>query len=239
MFWKDPLFQVIRRIDVDKAVDSQIDGVCFVEVAIGSKASDLKIAAEGTPLLMLKNENCSPEKYLAQVKADADTLGKFGAKTVVIAADRDSLLMQYLSPRSSSSSLEWFEALQSALTALKEANFFVGCAICIDELCPGGIDLTEGLNWAHSLEEQCVDFLVLSCGTKDFPALFDRRRTYTKEKKLNLEGYISEPWLASAIEISKSLSVPCFAFGNPNTIQNVPSLLRGSRVTGIVLNKCN
>jgi len=116
----------------------------------------------------------------------------------------------------------------------KQIKNYSGVALCIEELCPGGFDATDGIEWALKIEELGADFLIITSGTEDFPALKHRRKTQSSHSDLE-ESYEIEPWLASGIWVLGRLKVPIFAMGAPNNLKHAKKLAQKLGYAGLIL----
>lgn len=92
----------------------------------------------------------------------------------VLGADNDGLLHAALSPRTAAEPdharrvariLEMHEVVSSACGAP------VDVALVVEELCPGGLDATEGINAATALQARGVRRIYAGAGTAALPAL--------------------------------------------------------------------
>lgn len=119
-----------------------------------------------------------------------------------LSVDEDGELAKIASPRTSP-----YPDLNSRIDALL-ANFKPGqgVALTVEELCPGGLDPTDGIAIAKAFEKAGAKFIIASGGTKDFPALKYRRTTQTSKA----ENY---PWLASAYWLIGRVNIPVYAAG--------------------------
>lgn len=124
-------------------------------------------------------------------------------------------------------------ALQ-AFGALREHIPQVGVALCVEELCPGGLDPTEGIAIAQAFEFAGASFVVASGGTADFPALKWRRPTQKKDQAETHFADENEIWLASATWLAGRLSIPVFAQGPVQSHQKVRMLAQQCGLTGFV-----
>ncbi len=139
-----------------------------------------------------------------------------------LAIDEDNTLIRLASPRTSS-----LPNLKSRIrTLIKHLKPGSGVALTIEELCPGGLDLTDGLLIAKAFEKSGAKFIIISSGTIDFPSLKNRKMTKLSIKKMN---YI---WLASACFLVGRIFIPIYAQGNFD-LPIKRSLLRRAKACGL------
>lgn len=136
-----------------------------------------------------------------------------GVKRVVLAADADSLWQKVLSPRYLNQDLLHRQTpfLQLFQTMQKIIDDVV-VLLTVEELAPGGMDATDGIFIAQSLERLGLKEIIATSGTKDFMPLYDRRDT---RKKHDAPDFLSnEPGLACALWLRQytGLMVSCAAF---------------------------
>ncbi len=146
---------------------------------------------------------------------------------VVFGADDDGLFQSALSPRTNGAvdeagrrarALHAFAAVRSALPA----KTLLGVAIVVEELCPQGLDPTEGIAHARAFAAAGAAFLVASGGTAALPALKDRQ----KGRSLGP----SEEWLWSAAWLVGAVDVPVIAQG---PAQSMDAALAKARALGL------
>jgi hypothetical protein len=119
-----------------------------------------------------------------------------------LVVDEDGELAKIASPRTSP-----YPDLQSRINALmSHLKPEQGVALTVEELCPGGLDPTDGIAIAQAFEKAGAKFMIASGGTRDFPALKYRRTTQTTKA----ENYA---WLASAHWLIGRVSIPVYAAG--------------------------
>jgi hypothetical protein len=119
-----------------------------------------------------------------------------------LSVDEDGELAKIASPRTSPYP-DFQSRVDALLVHLKPGQ---GVALTVEELCPGGLDPTDGIAIAQAFEKAGAKFIIASGGTKDFPALKYRRTTQTSKA----ENY---PWLASAHWLIGRVNIPVYAAG--------------------------
>jgi len=148
---------------------------------------------------------------------------------LVLRADDDGPLQQMMSPRTNPMLLE-----QRIEMIMDELQIGIGVALTVEELCPGGMDATDGIAFAKAFEEAGASFLIASGGTNDFPALKHRRRTQIKDERPDVLLESPEPWLASAAWLVPHVKIPVFAQGEPDNLDNALRLAEQLGLKGIV-----
>lgn len=116
--------------------------------------------------------------------------------------DEDGILAKLASPRTSN-----LPDLETRITALLE--YFKpgqGVALTVEELCPGGLDPTDGILIAQAFEKAGAQFIIASGGTADFPVLKYRRDTQIQKTP-------NHAWLSSACWLMGRVKIPVFAQG--------------------------
>ncbi|MBI1949069.1 MAG: hypothetical protein HYS27_25500 [Deltaproteobacteria bacterium] len=94
-------------------------------------------------------------------------------RTPVLAVDDDGLLQAALSPRTGGAD---DRARLARLLAVHRACGPVDVALCVEELCPGGLDATDGIEAARALAAQGAGTIYASGGTRAFGPLFHRTK---------------------------------------------------------------
>ncbi len=132
----------------------------------------------------------------------------------VVIADDDSSWQQALSPRyhSHKTVQERLVPFLQHLAEISEAHGQFVVALTVEELCPGGLDPTDGIIIAQACEAAGASAIIASGGTADFPALKWRRPTQRKATDEILPT--NEPWLASAAWLLGRVSIPVYAKGH-------------------------
>lgn len=139
-----------------------------------------------------------------------------------LSVDEDGPLIKIASPRTSMLP-DLKSRIEVLIKYLKPEN---GVALTVEELCPGGLDLTDGLLIAKAFEKSGAKFVIASSGTIDFPSLKNRKATKLLNKKAN---YI---WLTSACFLVKQISIPIFAQGSFD-FPVEDSLIREAKFNGL------
>jgi hypothetical protein len=119
-----------------------------------------------------------------------------------LSVDEDGPLAKLASPRTSP--LPDIGARIAAL--LEKFTPGQGLALTVEELCPGGLDPTDGILMAQAFEKAGAKFIIASGGTADFPALKNRRSTKTQKDS-------NHAWLASACWLIGKVKIPVLAQG--------------------------
>ncbi|MBH1988595.1 MAG: hypothetical protein I8H75_03845 [Myxococcaceae bacterium] len=135
--------------------------------------------------------------------------------------DEGGELAQIFSPRTSC-----FQTLDERLHfAMRSFKMGMGIALCVEELCPGGLDPTDGIRIAQAFERAGARFVIASGGTSDFLALKDRRMTRIQKDP-------NHAWLASACWLIGRVAVPVYAQGYFDEEPD-PSLMDQAKVSGL------
>jgi hypothetical protein len=130
----------------------------------------------------------------------------------VFEVDNDGELISLLSPRFHPENYE--SNLAHVLELFSQARAGLdtcGVALTVEELCPGGIDPSWGVQMAKAFEAAGADFIVASGGTKDLPALKWRRPTKLRSNETEFEETF--PWMASAAWLVGRVAIPVWAKG--------------------------
>ncbi|MEI6805058.1 MAG: hypothetical protein WCK49_00955 [Myxococcaceae bacterium] len=136
-----------------------------------------------------------------------------------LSVDEDGELAKLASPRTSS-----LPDLDSRIVALlKHFKPGQGVALTVEELCPGGLDPTDGIAIAQAFEKAGAEFIIASGGTSDFPALKNRRSTQTKKDE-------NHAWLSSACWLIGRVKIPVFAQGS---FEETEELVHRTKVCGL------
>ena len=138
-----------------------------------------------------------------------------------LSVDEDGPLAKLASPRTSK-----LPDLDSRIIALlKEFEPGQGVALTVEELCPGGLDPTDGILIAQAFEKAGAAFIIASGGTADFPALKVRKSTKTQKEP-------NHAWLSSACWLIGRVSIPVYAQGYFEA-EFEPELIRRAKVCGL------
>lgn len=137
-----------------------------------------------------------------------------GASGVIVCADEDGEWHKQLSPRFHSGNITERSASFSALLDdLNAQHIPFAVALTVEELCPGGLDPTDGIWLAQLCETKGAVAIIASGGTQDFPALKYRRPTQIKDTNAFFSH--NEPWLSSALWLVGKVQIPIIAKGTP------------------------
>lgn len=136
-----------------------------------------------------------------------------------LSVDEDGPLAKLASPRTST--LPNIEARIEAL--LKNFKPELGVALTVEELCPGGLDPTDGILIAQAFEQAGAKFIIASGGTADFPALKNRRSTQMQKDS-------NYAWLSSACWLVGKVNIPVFAQGS---FENTEEIKHRAKVCGL------
>lgn len=175
------------------------------------------LSIKNTPLLFLTYDEKDPLTVSYIIDLYLKAIDNINNINFGLAFDDDGAVQRFFSKNGDAINIE--ERIKPILRitqhALKKSkNIFV--AICAEELSPYGYDLTDGIFLAKSLEELGVKDLLVSCGSRSFPPLWERRATSMKGEK---EAFIdNQSYLASAFMLKEHLTkariwVPEFANG--------------------------
>lgn len=201
-----------------------------------------QIDEKAMPMLFFSGEGISSsmwhEEFLKHVVerhlSVAERLKMQGFKRVVLAADNDGVLMRMLSVRFSDWPLA--DRMKPVLEIFSRLlGFFdeVWVLLSIEELMPGGMDATDGVEVAKALENLGLKTLITASGTKDFPPLYQRKMT---KKKLNQdENFLSnEPGLAGALWVRQATSLKVWAMSDVDDETHALAIAQAIGLEGIV-----
>lgn len=110
-------------------------------------------------------------RELERAFAQAAQVVRAAGRVPVLALDDDGLLQHAISPRTGAAADQ--QRRERAL-ALHRACGAIDVALCVEELCPGGGDATDGIELARALHAQGAATLYASAGSHAFPPLRDR-----------------------------------------------------------------
>lgn len=146
----------------------------------------------------------------------AKALQDLGFSHLALGFDQDGALQKWLSPRFNQAE-EWLriKPLVSLYENIKRLIPMVTIFLTVEELAPGGMDLTQGIGMAQSLEALGLTDLVVASGTQDFPWLYDRRPT--TQKKNEPDFSFNDPELGSAVWIKQNTHLNIWPY-----LQNPP-----------------
>lgn len=133
---------------------------------------------------------------------------------VVLCVDEDSQAIKALSPRfaDEASRKNAAQVIASAIRVLSVGHECL-VALTIEELCPGGLDASDGIELAQLFVDAGAAAIIASGGTLDFPALKIRRPTQLKPERQTTREVWPETWLSSALWLVGRVRVPVYAQG--------------------------
>lgn len=234
---------IYERITYDAHLRNQADGDLsqfpqIIEVHPGCRSLDWSVwDTKNIPLLMSCED--SVDRFLSWVNGVlSDMRASNRVPSVILSAEADTVMMQSMSLRHGCQNRE-----------SNIANFFsllaneigrgprVGVAFCAEELCPGGWDLTDGVDFAQQALIGGAHFLLASAGCQDFPALNHRRQTREKEQRSDLQGKIIEPWLGSADFMKSVVSTSLWVQGRPESLIHTSQMCEIMGIAALVVQK--
>ena len=156
-----------------------------------------------------------------------------GHETIVLSIDEDCLLQQFLTPRFkiALSLSERLKIIVLILQKLQESIENVGVALTVEELCPGGLDATDGQKIAQILVQNGAALILTNAGTADFPALKLRRPTKLRQQS-NLETPMFE--LASCLWLKDVVNIPLLFQTNREFGHETINLAKAEGIRGII-----
>lgn len=177
------------------------------------------------------------EEFLSSLVGKYETWAKAakaaGHKTVVLSIDEDGILQRFLTPRFkiALSLSERLKIIVLVLQKLHESIENVGVALTVEELCPGGLDATDGQEIAQILVQNGAAFILTNAGTADFPALKLRRPT-----KLRLQSSFEPPMfeLASCLWLKDVVNIPLLFQTNREFGHETINLAKAEGIRGII-----
>lgn len=110
---------------------------------------------------------------LASRFADGAERARRAGRVPVLGVDDDGLLQCALSPRTGGGP---DHARLARVLTIHRACGPIDVALCVDELCPGGLDATDGIEAARALSAQGATVIYASAGTRAFAPLRHRRK---------------------------------------------------------------
>lgn len=223
----DRRVSVYARINVDRQSD-------FEQIGFLPPSSTIPVLYQESSIHPSRFDSHFCDAMIEQYIACAKILIALGYQQLVIAADNDGLLQKLLSPRFSSNDLTTrMQPLLLLFSRLLDVIKNVGVLLTIEELAPGGMDATDGIAVARALEKRGLTEIIVSCGTKDFMPLYDRRMT--KKKRIDCDEFSSnEPSMASALWLlpHTQLKVICASFIDDQ--QSAVELANRLGLTGLI-----
>ncbi len=223
------------------------DGEVFVRINIDKNEDEnfLKMSTMGQviPMLFFEGAGLSSSlwqaSFFAQVKerhiSVLKKLKAHGYKKVVIAADNDGLLARMLSPRFSDWSMkERMTLLLDIFTDSQKIIDELWVALTIEELIPGGMDATDGIEVSKNLQSLGLKTLIVASGTKDFMPLYARKTT--KKKVSQEEEFAShEPSLASCLWVRETTTLELWALADIDEPKDALDLAQSLGLSGIII----
>jgi hypothetical protein len=158
-----------------------------------------------------------------------------GPEKIVISIDEDSEAIRSLSPRFHDE-----DARDRAAASISDAIriFSKGrecvVALTVEELCPGGLDPTEGIALAQRFVEAGACAIIASGGTMDFPPLKFRRQTTLNQERQEGKDIWPETWLSSAMWLVGRVNVPVYAQGLVSNLDNTLVRARELGLAGVI-----
>ena len=175
------------------------------------------------------------QQVVAVYEQYAEAAKKLGYAMVVLGADEDGLLHRLLSPRFYQELSLQFR-LEIVLCIFKSIQKWiprVGVALTVEELCPGGLDATDGIEIALALQKAGASFILANAGTRDFPALKTRRPTKIKNEENNLPVN-NQVNLASSLWLVGQVTIPVFAQSDRVFVDDIAGVAEECGLAGIV-----
>lgn len=150
-----------------------------------------------------------------------------GVRLVLLDASDDGLLASALSPLGAPDVDEDTRRrpLLQVLDAVRAAGIEAGVVLTVEELAPGGVDPSAGVETARACVRHGARLVVARAGTAWFPDLRSRPRRMG----------VDEPWLASALWLVDRVDVPVYAAGPLVDEARALDLATTSGLAGVVL----
>lgn len=154
---------------------------------------------------------------------------------IALCVDEDSETIRALSPRFGTE-----QSREKARDLICDAIQVIGArseclvALCVEELCPGGLDPTDGVELAKVFIEAGAKGIIASGGTIDFIPLKIRRQTKLKAQREEGKDLWPETWLSSALWLKERVSVPVYAQGLISDIEHTLPLAADLGLGGII-----
>ena len=220
---------------------SKEPGPVFIEIDLGKQTA---LEASSAIPIFSWGEDPAPDfawseaqyQQVASVYEQyAEAAQKVGYKIVVLGADEDGLLHRLLSPRFHQQ-LSYQSRVEIVVSLLKNIHKWiphVGVALTVEELCPGGLDASDGIEIAQALQAAGASFILANAGTRDFPALKNRRPTKIKNEENNLPVN-QEVNLASSLWLVGQVSIPVFAQSDRVFVDDIAGIAKECGLAGIV-----
>ncbi len=220
---------------------SKDSGLVFIEVDVGKKiALEMSSAIPIFSWGIVPSENfewttANCQQVVSVYEKYAEAAQKAGYQIAVLSADEDGLLHQLLSPRfhQNLSFQSRLEIMLRLIQAIQKWIPRVGVALTVEELCPGGLDATDGIEIALAMEAAGVAFILANAGTRDFPALKNRRPTKLKNEEANLPDN-QEVNLASSLWLVGRVTIPVFAQSDRVFVDDIAGIAKECGLAGIV-----
>lgn len=161
------------------------------------------------------NDEPIPVLHPEDAMLRAEELRSEGVQKILLCVDEDSEAIRALSPRfvSDQERHEKCEQIAERIQTLA-SHFEVWVGLTVEELCPGGLDPSDGIALAQGFEKAGAKAIVASSGTRDFMPLKNRRETQQKNSPDALKAaQWPEPWLSTALWLVGRVQVPVYAQG--------------------------
>lgn len=168
-----------------------------------------------------------------KLKQQVSQLFDQGFSKIALSVDEDSAAIKSLSPR--------FSDEDSRKRAQEQiGNAFRNCAalgptlvaLTVEELCPGGLDPTDGIALAHHFVACGASGIIASGGTQDFLPLKMRRPTSLKEG--TKAEHWPETWLSSALWLVGKVDMPIYAQGHVTHREETLAFATSAGLSGII-----
>lgn len=156
----------------------------------------------------------------------ADACREAALKLVLVDASDDGLFASALSPLSfPNASPDVRRApLLRAVDVVRARGLEVGVVLTVEDLAPGGIDPTAGVEAAQACEAAGATLLFARAGTAWFTDLWQRPRRMG----------VDEPWIASALWLQGRVHTPVYAAGPVVDEARALDIAREAGLAGVV-----
>ena len=150
------------------------------------------------------------------------------AEDAVLSAHDDGLLAATLSPRTNPEQplFARIERVARAVDVVKRAGKRVSVALTVEELCPGGLDPTDGVIIARELVDAGAALILAQGGTRALPALWARPNP--------TGGDLGDAFLASAAWLVGRVLVPVLALGPTTDLPRAGARAAARGLAGVV-----
>lgn len=149
-----------------------------------------------------------------------------GISLVLLGASDDGLFASTLSPLGFPDGSEDARRrpLLRALEAVKASGVDVGVVLTVEDLAPGGLDPTAGIEIARAAVGSGVSLVVARAGSAWFPDLHTRPRRMGED----------EAWLGSALWLVGRVDVPVYAAGPVVDPERALAIARDAGLAGVL-----